>query len=74
MTSLVWVSPGGTLAWMWRVSTLLAVMRAGLVGMRRRAGFILARRRAGTRRRPGTIPAPTPRSFTDPRMGRKKRF
>jgi hypothetical protein len=57
-----------------RVSTLLTVMWSGLVGMRRRAGFILARRRAGTPWRPGTIQAPTPRSSTDPRMGRKKWF
>ena len=43
-------------------------------GMRRRAGFILVRRRAGTPWRPGTIQAPTPRSSTDPGMGRKKWF
>ena len=43
-------------------------------GMRRRAGFILAWRRAGTPWRPGTILAPTPRSFTDPCAGRKKGF
>jgi hypothetical protein len=44
------------------------------VGMRRRAGFILVRRRAGIPWRPGTILAPTPRSFTDPCAGRKKGF
>ena len=76
MTSLVWVSRGVTLGWIWRapIRRGLAVTRAGLVGMRRRAGFIPVRRRAGDPRRPGTILAPTPRSSTDPRAGRKKGF
>jgi hypothetical protein len=78
MRSLVWVS----LVVMWvlicRVRIWrgpgLGAMRAALVGMRRRAGFIPVRRRAGTPWCPGTIPAPTLLSSTDPRMGRKKRF
>lgn len=78
MTSLVWVIPVVTWVlicrvWIWR-GPGLGAMRAGLVGMRRRAGFIPVRRRAETRRRPGTIPALTLLSSTDPRMGRKKGF
>jgi hypothetical protein len=59
--------------WIWR-GPGLGAMRAGLVGMRRRAGFIPAPRRAGTRRRPGTTPAPTPLSFTDRRASWRKGF
>jgi len=78
VTSLVWVIPVVTWVlicrvWIWR-GPGLGPMRAGLVGMRRQAGFIPVGRRAETRRRPGTIPASTLPSSTDPRMGRKKRF
>jgi len=53
---------------------MTSLVWGGRWGLGGRAGFILARRRAGTRWRPGTILAPTRRSFTDPCAGRKKGF